>query len=117
MNTMGNEVEEKVFQSSQKAIRKFMDAHGGSGSRNVNVDDIQVKISSSAGGVYNKSISVNARIETNESYVQLFGDAYFDAKYYTKYTNVYQVFTFGNNILNISSCTDKKGNAITISIG
>ncbi len=55
------------------------------------------------------------RIETNNSFVNIIGDAQFDRDYYGKYTNEYQKFTFINGTLLIKG-EDRWGNPIEIDI-
>lgn len=64
---------------------------------------------------YNSILKVVPRIETNNSFVNIIGDAQFDRDYYGKYTNEYQKFTFINGTLLIKG-EDRWGNPIEIDI-
>lgn len=77
--------------------------------------EVRVLISSRGETKYNSILKVVPRIETNNSFVDIIGDAQFDRDYYGKYTNEFQTFTFINGILLIKG-EDRWGNPIEIDI-
>ena len=64
---------------------------------------------------YNDILKIVPRIETNNSSIDIIGDAQFERDYYEKYTNEYHVFTFINGTLLIKG-VDRWGNPIEIDI-
>ncbi len=77
--------------------------------------DARVLVSSMGKTWYNGILKVIPRIETNNSSIDIIGDAQFEWDYYGKYTNEYQIFTFVNETLLIKG-VDRWGNPIEIDI-
>ena len=108
---MGEEIDDQVFDSSQYAIRDYMNCKKG----NNNMHKARVLVSLSGENVYNNILKVVPVIDTNYSSVDIIGDTQFERNYYTGYNNKYQKFTFINGALLITG-KDRFGNSIEIDI-
>ena len=108
---MGKRIGFEEFVDSQYAIRDYMNFKDG----NDYMHEARVLVSSKGKTKYSNILKVVARIETNNSFIDIIGDAQFDRDYYTKYTNDYQKFTFINGTLLIKG-EDRWGNPIEIDI-
>lgn len=108
---MEKRVDFEISVDSQYAIRDYMHSKAG----NDYMHEARVLISSRGETKYNSILKVVPRIETNNSFVDIIGDAQFDRDYYGKYTNEYQRFTFINGALLIKG-EDRWGNPIEIDI-
>lgn len=108
---MEKRVDFEIFADSQYAIREYMHSKAG----NDYMHEARVLIFSRGETKYNSILKVVPRIETNNSFVNIIGDAQFDRNYYGKYTNEYQKFTFINGTLLIKG-EDRWGNPIEIDI-
>lgn len=108
---MGNRVDFKEFGNSQFAIRDYMHSKAG----NDYMHEARILISSRGETKYNSILKVVPRIETNNSFIDIIGDAQFERDYYARYTNEYQKFAFINGTLLIRG-EDRWGNPIEIDI-
>ena len=109
---MSKQLSISVISDSLNAIKTYKHCK----EENENMHQARVIISSNNGQIlYNEIMKVIACIATNEAYVELIGNAAFDEKYYGKYSNIYQKFSYENNILSIQG-QDRNGNQITINI-
>jgi len=104
-------VDFETFAASQNAIRDYIYFR----LENDTMHDARILISSMGETKYSGILKVIAKIETNNSSVDIFGDPQFEQDYFLSYNNEYQVFTFINGTLLIK-CTDKWGNQIEIDI-
>lgn len=108
---MGDRVDVNTFANSQCAIREYMHFK----LENEYMHEARVLVSSMGKNRYNDILKVVPRIETNNSSIDIIGDAQFERDYYGKYTNEYQIFTFINGTLLIKG-VDRWGNPIEIDI-
>ena len=108
---MGKRIDFKEFVDSQYAIRDYMHSKVG----NDYMHEARVLVSSRGETKYSSILKVVPSIETNNSFVNIIGDAQFDQDYYIKYTNEYQKFAFINGALLIKG-EDRWGNPIEIDI-
>lgn len=108
---MENRVDFKEFGNSQFAIRDYMHSKAG----NDYMHEARILISSRGETKYNSILEVVPRIETNNSFIDIIGDAKFERDYYARYTNEYQKFAFINGTLLIRG-EDKWKNPIEINI-
>lgn len=108
---MGKRIDFEEFADSQLAIRDYMHFKAG----NDYMHEARVLVSSRGKTEYNSILKVVPKIETNNSFVDIIGDAKFDRYYYTKYTNEYQKFAFVSGTLLIKG-EDRWGNPIEIDI-
>ena len=102
---MGEGVDVSTFANSQCAIREYMHFK----LENEYMHEARVLVSSMGKTRYNDILKVVPRIETNNSSIDIIGDAQF------KYTNEYQIFTLINGTLLIKG-VDRWGNPIEIDI-
>ena len=66
---------------------------------------------------YNQVVYIGTRIETNYSFVSIFGDDEFCRDFHGDYRNDYQVFkSFQSGTIQISDTEDLWGNSVTIEI-
>lgn len=100
---------EREFRASQNAISEYIDKYGNYSKRNVvAVRGTRVLCSG--------SYDVNAKIETNHSFVEIFfNDSHIERVLYSNYDNRYQVFDYDDGCLTITA-NDRSGNDIEISI-
>ena len=108
---MGDRVDVSTFANSQCAIREYMHFK----LENEYMHEARVLVSSMGKTRYNDILKVVPRIETNNSSIDIMGDAQFERDYYGKYTNEYQIFTFTNGTLLIKG-VDQWENPIEIDI-
>lgn len=108
---MSKKVSNKRFEASQYAIKDYMWYRKG----NDSMHEARVIIYELGSQKLNEIFKVLPRIETNNSFVEIFGDNKFDQNYYTQYTNEYQTFSYNDGILTID-CVDRTGNQIQILI-
>lgn len=108
---MGKKVDFDEFADSHEAINDYMHFKAGNGY----MHDARVLVSSKGKNKYNNILKVLPRIETNYSFVEIFGDVQFERDYYVKYTNNYQKFAFIHGTLLIKG-EDRWGNPIEIAI-
>lgn len=108
---MVKKVNNNVFYKSQYAIRDYMHFRSG----NAVMHKARVLVSYRGKNKYNNVLTVHPKIETNYSYVEIFGDDEFHEDYYIKYTNEYQEFNLVNGTLLIKG-EDRWGNPIEINI-
>ena len=108
---MGKRVDVETFAASQYAIRNYMHSKNG----NDYMHEARVLVSSMGKTKYNSILKVIQRIETNNSSINIIGDARFERDFYGKYTNEYQTFAFINDTLLIRG-EDRWGNPIEIDI-
>ena len=108
---MGKRVDVETFSASQYAIRNYMHSKIG----NDYMHEARVLVSSMGKTKYNSILKVIPRIETNNSSINIIGDARFERDFYGKYTNEYQTFAFINDTLLIRG-EDRWGNLIEIDI-
>lgn len=104
---MGERVDVSTFANSQCAIREYMRFK----LENEYMHEARVLVSSMGKTRYNNILKVIPRIETNNSSIDIIGDAQFERDYYGKY----QIFTFINGTLLIKG-VDIWGNPIEIDI-
>ena len=104
-------VDVSTFANSQCAIREYMHFK----LENEYMHEARVLVSSMGKTRYNDILKVVPRIETNNSSIDIIGDAQFELDYYGKYTNEYQIFTLINGTLLIKG-VDRWGNPIEIDI-
>ena len=90
---MGKRVDVETFAASQYAIRNYMHSKIG----NDYMHEARVLVSSMGKTKYNSILKVIPRIETNNSSIDIIGDAHFERDFYGKYTNEYQTFAFIND--------------------
>ena len=108
---MGKRVDVETFAASRYAIRNYMHSKIG----NDYMHEARVLVSSIGKTKYNSILKVIPRIETNNSSIDIIGDAHFERDFYGKYTNEYQTFAFINDTLLIRG-EDRWGNPIEIDI-
>lgn len=100
---------QQEFRDSQNAISSYIAKYGNYSTRNV----------AAARGtrvLCSGSYDVNAKIETNYSFVEIFfNDQHIESTLYTRYDNRYQVFDYDDECLTITA-KDRSGNDIEISI-
>ena len=108
---MVERVDVSTFANSQCAIREYMHFK----LENEYMHEARVLVSSMGKTRYNDILKVVPRIETNNSSIDIIGDAQFELDYYGKYTNEYQIFTLINGTLLIKG-VDRWGNPIEIDI-
>ncbi len=104
-------VDFNTFANSQENILNYMSLKKGNGL----IYEAKITVHKNKKIVYNDTLEVCPKIETNKSIVEIFGDKMFDKFYYTGYNNEYQRFTLKKNTL-IVECKDKLGNPIEIHI-
>ena len=80
---MGEGVDVNTFANSQCAIREYMHFK----LENEYMHEARVLVSSMGKTRYNDILKVVPRIETNNSSIDIIGDAQFELDYYGKYTN------------------------------
>lgn len=108
---MCKKVDSEVFVNSQYAIRDYIHWKVGNGY----MHEAKVLVSSKGKTKYNSILQVIAKIETNNSFVNIIGDEQFEQNYYTQYTNEYQKFDFIDGTLLIKG-KDRNGYPIEIKI-
>jgi len=99
------------FTDSQDAIRDYMYFN----ETNCHMHKARVLISSNGKILYNNIIQVIALIDTNNSVVELIGDAQLERDFHPRYTNEYQRFKFIRGTLLIQA-EDIWGKGIEIDI-
>lgn len=107
----GEKVSFDEFTNSQYAIRDYMHYR----IENKYIHEARVLVSSRGETKYSGILKVIPRIETNNSFIDIIGDAQFERDYYLRYTNEYQKFVFINGTLLIK-CEDRWGDSIEIDI-
>ncbi|ADL04350.1 hypothetical protein [Lacrimispora saccharolytica] len=108
---MEKRVDFEQFADSKLAISNYMHSKAG----NDYMHEARILVSSRGETKYNSILKVVPRIETNNSFIDIIGDAQFERDYYARYTNEYQKFAFINGILLIRG-EDIWGNPIEIDI-
>lgn len=108
---MGRMMDFEEFVNSQYAIRDYMHFKTG----NDYMHEARIVVSSKGKTKYSNILRVVPSIETNNSFIDIIGDAQFDRYYYTQYTNEYQKFAFIDGTLLIKG-VDRWGNPIEIDI-
>lgn len=100
---------QQEFRDSQNAISSYIAKYGNYSTRNVAaVRGTRV--------LCNGSYDVNAKIETNYSFVDIyFNNPDIDNVLFTRYDNRYQVFDYDDECLTITA-KDRSGRSIEISI-
>ena len=81
---MGKRVDVETFAASQYAIRNYMHSKIG----NDYMHEARVLVSSMGKTKYNSILKVIPRIETNNSSINIIGDARFERDFYGKYTTL-----------------------------
>ena len=99
------------FADSQDAIREYIEDK----EEDSCLHEARVIILTNGKIRFNDVIRVVASIETNYSFVELYGNEKFDKEFYSRYTNDYQKFSYSGGTLLIQA-KDRCGNTIKINI-